>query len=155
MFLLPIACLLACGRVITGKREYSQAALRIALVGLVIFFIVPASVWLSDKVYQTQASTVSDTIEEYNDLDIEGESDGGFFNELTTITTDTIDRITSFIDNLLESLAVMIVTACVIPLLVLVFLIWLIRTVFSTNILTLDPRSLRMITDRLEMKDRE
>ena len=103
---------------------------------------------LSDKVYQTQASKVNDTIEEYNGLDIEGDSDSGFFNELTSITTETIDNITDFLDNLLESLAVMIVTACIIPLLVFVFLVWLVKVIFSANILVLDTSALDAITGK-------
>ena len=100
-------------------------------------------------VYQTQASKVNETIEEYNSLEIEGDSDSGLFNEFTLITTETIDRITSFIDNLMESLAVMIVTSCVIPLLVFVFLIWLVKTIFSANILTIDSSALDALTDKL------
>ena len=112
--------------------------------------IVPASVILSDKVYQTQSSKVNETIEEYNELEIKGDSDSGFFNELTSITTQTLDKITSFIDNLLESLAVMIVTACVIPLLVFIFLVWLVKIIFSANILVLDPSSVEAITEQLK-----
>ena len=148
-FMIPVACILLGVTVLTGKRNLSRTAGKIALVGVIIFLIVPASVWLSDMVYQTQASKVNDTIEEYNDLTIEGDSDGGFLSELTSITSETIDRVTSFIDNLLESLAVMIVTSCVIPILVFVFLIWLVKTIFSENILTLDSSVLDSIAGKL------
>ena len=53
---------------------------------------------------------------------------------------------TDFLDNLLESLAVMIVTSCVIPLLVFFFLVWLVKVIFSANILVLDPAALDVIT---------
>lgn len=149
MFLIPLACLLVAITVITGRKNLSRIAVKIALVGMIIFGIVPASVRLSDMVYQTQASKVNETIEEYNSLEIEGDSDSGLFNEFTLITTETIDRITSFIDNLMESLAVMIVTSCVIPLLVFVFLIWLVKTIFSANILTIDSSALDALTDKL------
>ena len=148
-FMIPVACILLGVTVLTGKRNLSRTAGKIALVGVIMFLIVPASVWLSDMVYQTQASKVNDTIEEYNDLTIEGDSDGGFLSELTSITSETIDRVTSFIDNLLESLAVMIVTSCVIPILVFVFLIWLVKTIFSENILTLDSSVLDSIAGKL------
>ena len=148
-FMIPVACILLGVTVLTGKRNLSRTAGKIALVGVIIFLIVPASVWLSDMVYQTQASKVNDTIEEYNDLTIEGDSDGGVLSELTSITSETIDRVTSFIDNLLESLAVMIVTSCVIPILVFVFLIWLVKTIFSENILTLDSSVLDSIAGKL------
>ena len=149
-FMIPVACVLLGVTVLTGKRNLSRTAGKIALVGIIIFLIVPASVWLSDMVYRTQASKVNDTIEEYNDLTIEGDPDGGFLSEFTSITSETIDRVTSFIDNLLESLAVMIVTSCVIPILVFVFLIWLVKTIFSENILTLDSSALDAISEKLQ-----
>ena len=147
MFLIPLACLFMCMSVITGKKNHSRTAGRIGVIGIIIFLIVPASVRLSDMVYQTQAAKVNETIEEYNNLEVEGDSDSGFFNEFTTITSETIDKITDFIDNLMESLAVMIVTSCVIPLLVFVFLIWLVRTIFSSNVLTLDPAAMDELAD--------
>lgn len=149
-FLIPAACLLLCIAILLGKKNLTRTAVKIALLGLIIFTIVPMSVLLSDKVYQTQASKVNETIEEYNELEIEGDADSGFFNELTSITTESIDRITSFLDNLLQSLAVMIVTACVIPLLVFFFLVWLVKVIFSANILVLDTSSLDAITEKLQ-----
>lgn len=149
-FLIPVACLFVCYAIISGKQRFKGTAAKVALIGIIIFMIVPASVLLSDKVYQTQAATVNETIEEYNALEIEGDSGGGFFNEITSITTETIDHITSFLDGLLESLAVMIVTACVIPLLVFFFLVWLVKIIFSANILVLDSSSIDAIADKLQ-----
>ena len=128
--LVPIACLLQCAAVLFKKKAFTVIAGKIALMGLVIFLIVPASVLLSDLVYQTQADKVNETIEEYNELEIEGDAKSGIFSEFTSITNSTIERISSFLGNLLESLAVMIVTACIIPILVFVLLAWLIKVVF-------------------------
>ena len=89
-------------------------------------------------------------VEEYNELDIDSESEGGFFNEITTITTNTFNKLTSFVSSLIESLAVMIVTACIIPIFVFVFLLWLVKTIFSSNTLTIDKISLEGIADKLK-----
>ena len=126
MVLIPLACLFVCAAVITNKKNLTRTAAKIALIGVIIFGIVPASVKLSDMVYQTQAAKVNETIDQYNGLEIEGDSDSGLFSEFTNITTESIERVTDFLDNLLESLAVMIVTSCVIPLLVFFFLVWLV-----------------------------
>jgi hypothetical protein len=99
-------------------------------------------------VYSLQKSKVDETIEAYEDLDIEDDADGGLVNEITSITTDTFDKITSYADHLLESLAVMIVTACVIPLLVFVFMVWLVKVVFAGNTLTLDPAAMEALLKR-------
>ena len=103
-------------------------------------------------VYQTQAESVNNAVEEYNNLDIEGDNEGGFLSELTTLTSDTLDRVSSFLSSLLESLAVMIVTSCIIPVLVFVFLVWLVKTLFTSNILTIDESALEKIKDKITMQ---
>jgi len=92
---------------------------------------------------------VNDAIDQYNDLEIGGGSDGGIISEFTSITTETIDHITDFVEDLMESLAVMVVTSCVIPVLVFVFLIWLVKVIFSANILTLDSAVVEAIAKKL------
>ncbi len=128
--MIPVACLLLSLSILLKKKFLMVIAGKIALMGLVIVIIVPASVLLSDMVYKTQAETVNGTIEEYNALEIEGDSESGILTDFTSITNDTIDKIAAFLGNLLESLAVMIVTACIIPILVFVFLAWLTKIVF-------------------------
>ena len=113
-------------------------ATRIGIVGIIIFLIVPSSIWLSDKVYQTQSAKIESTVQESDNLDIEGDSDTGILSDLTTITTGTIDKVSTFLRNMLESLAVMIVTACVIPVLVFVLLVWIVKTIFSSTAFNID-----------------
>lgn len=150
MCLIPLACVLLAGAILTEKTAFARTAGKIALVGIVIYLIVPASVRLSDMVYQTQAAKVNDAIDQYNDLEIGGDTDGGIISEFTSITTETIDHITDFVEDLMESLAVMVVTSCVIPVLVFVFLIWLVKVIFSANILTLDSSVVEAIAKRIK-----
>lgn len=150
--LIPLACALVGIAIVSGKSTLNRTAAKLSLIGMIIFLIVPASVKLSDMVYDTQAEKVNHTIEEYNDLEIEGDAESGIFSELTSITTETIDDITDFIDHMLESLAVMIVTSCVIPLLVFAFLVWMVKTIFSANILVLDPSTLETFAGKLHLR---
>lgn len=149
--LIPIACIFVAAAVMTKKKAFTTIAAKMTLIGIIIFLIVPASVKLSDMVYQTQADKVNNAVEEYDELEIEGDSESGLLNEFSTITTGTVDKITAFIDDLLESLAVMIVTSCVIPILVFAFLVWLVKTIFSSNILMLDPSVLDAIAKKLRL----
>ena len=149
--LIPLACIFFAWYVAFGNTNARTIAGKLALIGLIIFLIVPASVIISDKIYATQSDKVNEAVTEYNNLDIEGDSDSGALSDFTTITNDTIDNITSFVGSLLESLAVMIVTSCIVPALVFVFLIWVVKTIFSGNVLTLDAKSL----DALSGKNKE
>ena len=131
--LIPLACVIVAAVIISGNKKFLSVEGKIVLIGVIIYLIVPASVVLSDKIYQTQEDTVSQAIEDYNSLDISGDSDSGIIGEITTITTNTIDKVTNFISDLMESLAVMIVTACVVPVLVFVFLVWIMKVMFSSG----------------------
>jgi hypothetical protein len=142
--LIPGACLFISAGILMDKRSLYRIAGKLCLLALVVFFIVPTSVWISDIIYTTQESKIENTLEEYEDLDIE-ESEGGIFEQLTSLTNETIEKVTSFISNLLESLAVMIVTACVVPVLVVIFLVWLLKIIFNTNELTLNTDSLEKL----------
>jgi hypothetical protein len=130
MVIIPVACLLQSLAILLKKKALTVVAGKLAFMGLIIVLIVPASVVLSDMVYQTQAETVNSTIEEYNELEIEGDAESGILGEFTSITNDTIARISAFLGDMLETLAVMIVTSCVIPILVFVFLAWLTKVIF-------------------------
>lgn len=132
--LIPMACVFFISAIISGKEHFKTIGYKIAVTGLIIFLIVPSSVILSDIVYQTQAESVERVAEESKDMQIESESSGGFLNEITTITSNTIDKLSAFVEDMLEALAVMLVTACIIPILVFVFLVWLVKTIFSSNI---------------------
>jgi disulfide bond formation protein DsbB len=138
MALIPLALVILIIAIAARKKNLYSTAAKVAIMAVIIFGIVQASVRLSDMVYQTQAAKVNETIEEYNNLEIGGDADGGFINEITSLTSNTIDEITDFIDNLMESLAVMIVTACLIPLLVFVFLVWLLKVIFASNTVVFD-----------------
>ena len=131
--LIPLACLFVIAGILLGKKTLYSIAARIALIGAVIYLIVPASILLSDKIYQTQEEKVDSAITQYNELDVGEDTDQGLIGELTTLTSGTVDKMTAFITSLLESLAVMIVTACVVPLLVFVFLVWIAKTIFLTD----------------------
>ena len=131
--LIPLALIIVAAVIISGNKRFLSLAGKLAIIGVIIYLIVPASTMLSDKIYQTQEDTVAQTIEEYNNLDISGDSDSGIIGEITTITTNTIDKVTNFISDLTESLAVMIVTACIVPVLVFVLLVWMMKVMFSTG----------------------
>ena len=150
--LIPLALVILSAGIILNREKYYSVAGKIALIGIVIYLIVPASVLLSDKIYQIQGDTITETITEYNELEIGEDSDTGIIGEITNLTTSTIDKVSNFISNLMESLAIMIVTSCVVPILVFVFLAWMVKTLFSANTLSIDSESLEKVMKKLGKK---
>ena len=52
-----------------------------------------------------------------------------------TMTTTTIEKPVNLLNRFIEATAVMIVTTCLIPLLVIVFFVWIVKTLFNVQII--------------------
>lgn len=123
-----------------------RVATRVLVVAVIGMALVPASVWVSQKVdetYQvsieqteqkaTEASKASSTKSEKKSETTENKNvleqltDGA--SSLLTSVTDSAksmtDEVVQQVTDLIEGVIVMIVTSCVIPLLVLVAFLWL------------------------------
>ncbi len=155
--LIPAACLIFILGYTMGKKRVEEVGKKIAFVALVIWMIVPLSVALSDLLYDTQSSRIDHTIESYGNLEIEEDESTGFLGEIAAVAGNTIDNVSSFLSNLIESLAVMIVTTCIIPVLVFVFLVWLVKTVFTSTSISLDfgkDKNLKLLESKDEKSNR-
>lgn len=123
-----------------------RVATRVLVVAMISMALVPASVWVSQKVdetYQvsieqteqkaTEASKTSSTKSEKKSESTENKNvleqltDGA--SSLLTSVTDSAksmtDEVVQQVTDLIEGVIVMIVTSCVIPLLVLAAFLWL------------------------------
>ncbi len=132
-----------------------RVATRVLVVAVIGMALVPASVWVSQKVdetYQvsieqteqkaTEASKASSTKSEKKSETTENKNvleqltDGA--SSLLTSVTDSAksmtDKVVQQVTDLIEGVIVMIVTSCVIPLLVLVAFLWLGHTLLGIDI---------------------
>ena len=132
-----------------------RVATRVLVVAMIGMALVPASVWVSQKVdetYQvsieqteqkaTEASKTSSTKSEKKSETTENKNvleqltDGA--SSLLTSVTDSAkqmtDEIVQQVTDLIEGVIVMIVTSCVIPLLVLAAFLWLGHTLLGIDI---------------------
>ena len=142
--LIPIACLMLAVSLYKWPALLKKMGIKFIAVALVLYVVIPASVKVSDMIYQTYQESINQTIDSAEDLsdDTAAISDaGGNENVITQImeqlseTKESLtDRAANILNRFIETLAVIIVTSCVIPLLVLVFFIWLIRVVTGIDI---------------------
>ncbi len=132
-----------------------RVATRVLVVAVIGMALVPASVWVSQKVdetYQvsieqaeqkaTEASKTSSTKSEKKSETTENKNvleqltDGA--SSLLTSVTDSAksmtDEVVQQVTDLIEGVIVMIVTSCVIPLLVLAAFLWLGHTLLGIDI---------------------
>ena len=117
-------------------------AVRIAALGIVLCFVVPASVYLSNAIDETYDTSYSiSAAMEASEQDAESVSDeqkeeeglldklwnlpGNAVDVVVGAASDTLDKAVKAFNSLLEAFAIMVITACVIPVVVLILAIWL------------------------------
>lgn len=140
--LIPIALGLFAACVISKKRTLLFLATKIGLFALAIYFVIPVSVKISDKIEETNKQQIESTIDSAKDLSndmtesADNENDGIWNTIVDTVkkgTTEITSKIKNVISNYIDALAVMIVTSCIIPVVVILVFIWLIKSILEIN----------------------
>lgn len=129
-----------------------RVATRVLVVAMIGMALVPASVWVSQKVdetYQvsieqaeqkaTDASTTkseekAESKKEKNVLEQLTDGASSLLTSVTESAKSMTDEVVQQVTDLIEGVIVMIVTSCVIPLLVLAAFLWLGHTLLGIDI---------------------
>ena len=146
--LIPLAC---AGGIVSLFRQpevIRRLAVKLALFAVAIYLVIPTSIKVSDLIYDTYRDSIEETIDTAKNSSVtEGETDeeeSGWLdkvlNTVTELTQTLTDSATDVLRNFIEALAVMIVTSCLIPLLVLFFFVWLVRILLGIDIQPRIPR---------------
>lgn len=141
--LIPLAC------VFMGISLFSESALwrrlsaKFAVFGLAIFLIIPASIRVSDMIYATFDESINNTIssaEQIADDTVEltdaGENSGliqSILSGISETASSLTEKAANTLNRFVETLAIMIVTSCIIPLLVVIFFVWLAKIITGVN----------------------
>ncbi len=147
--LIPAACILYILYVFIHKESCRKAASKILAFGLAIFLLVPASVYISNTIESTYQSsidatlaTAQQTLDEINSKDAAAQQDedgqGNWFTNIVGKVESAADnvkesingipeKLKTMMNNFIEAIAVLLVTSCVIPILVLLAFIWFIK----------------------------
>ncbi len=139
-FVLLAASLLAHGRLSTGHTLFILGV-RILLIGIIAVTVVPASVWVTQRIDETYQISISQTepegsAEESEPAGNESQENKNFWDSIASgaaqLVSNLKDGIKSVTDgvveqvtNLIEGTIVMIVTSCLVPLLVLAVFLWM------------------------------
>ena len=134
--LIPVVCLVLLGGLFFKSEKANKLAVKMLAVGLALYFLIPCSILVSDRIYDTYRETIDNTVtsaqaltDEANALD--GQRDNtGFLSSLA----GTMARLRNTIRQFVETLAILIATSCLIPLLTLAFFLWLIRQLTGLDI---------------------
>lgn len=147
--LIPIACV--CGSLFVFLRWniLREIAKRLAIFSIAIFLVIPASLKISALIEETYSASIEQTLETAKQAttEIESSADGeeteqgllsGWLSKVTDgisdVATGVSEKVGDLLNNLIEALAVMLVTSCVIPILVLLFFVWIIKILIGIEI---------------------
>lgn len=140
--LIPAACVLLASGICFEKSFLKILAVKIAVFGLVIYSIIPISMKVSAVIEDTYESSVETTIKEAEDLtdeinkstDSEGNIIEKALSKIKNGVSGIIEKGEKLLNQFIEAIAVMMVTSCVIPIVVLLFMAWFIRILFGIQI---------------------
>ncbi len=136
--LIPIACVFFSVYMLSKKHVWKQLAIKLALFGTAIVLVIPASVKVSNLIENTYESSIESTIEaaEQTTGEIEEgtEEDSGFFSKVKDGVANITAKAENVLNNFIEALAVMLVTSCGIPIIVLVFFVWLVKVLLGVDV---------------------
>lgn len=149
-YIIPIACGLYILAVLSGKAFFKNLAAKLMILGLAIVFVIPISTHVTEKVCDDYLVYVDETIAEadagagkVNEIMASGEEGTTVFDKLTDAFKTAIRGISdllAYFENVLKkcvnSVAIMIVTTFVVPMLVLLLFRWLLKELFSLNLQT-------------------
>ena len=134
------------------SRTFTHVAVRLLLLGAILVSVVPASVWVTDRIdetYETSVAVASTEQEaEAQEQPQADEGDGGILefitgipeavanlpqtvaDGVTSVTQDILDQVNA----LVEAFAVMVVTSCAVPVLVLLLFLWVANMLLGIKI---------------------
>lgn len=132
---------------------------KILIFGLAVYAVIPVSVHVSQLIYNTYQESIDTTLAETENLISQTEEnaqsstesdqnsgDEGFFAGLVDKAKDTIEQAKDtasiateqfkyMLNKFIDGLAVLIVTTCLIPILVMVFFVWIVKMILGTAII--------------------
>ena len=152
VILIPAACILLSVNVFARKELIRRVAWKLTVFGLAVALVIPASVRVSDMIDETYSASIQSTINAAiqttdqipagEEEEAESEEIGGirgFISGVKETVSSTGDNIKKVLNNFVNALAVMLVTSCLIPILVMMFFIWVTKILIGSDV-ALVPR---------------
>ena len=118
--------------------------------GTALLLVIPTSVWVCDQINSIYSRSIELTVESANAVseNLIGEMSDGAEENTTVIdeaktilgnlsgsVAGVIEQFRNVLNRFIEATAVMIVTTCLIPILVIAFFVWIVKTLFNAPII--------------------
>ena len=141
--LIPLALVLFGVGLFRWRKPLHALAVKLAVIGLAVYLVIPVSFRVSDMIYRAYEATIERTVASAEELTettspLAEEEDSGriaaILDRIAETAYSLTDKAADTLNRFVETLAVMIVTSCVIPVLVLLFFLWVIKQVTGLDL---------------------
>lgn len=168
-FLVPVGCSALLVNCFFPKAMLKSIGTKLVAFAAVILLVIPTSVWVSDQINGIYAESIEVTVQSANAVSdnlfgqteaADGES-STVIDEAKTLLDDlsgsvagVIEQFKNVLNRFIEATAVLIVTTCLIPILVILFFGWIVKTLFGVPVI-MPPQVLKSRKPRRVHEDEE
>lgn len=146
--LIPLACLMWVFFLVTKRNILNGLAVRLCVLGLAVAFVIPCSTHITDIVASDLTAYVDETIQEtedgagkLNEAMEDGAGDKTVFEKLSDLFQTAVQGISDLllhfqntIRRCMNSIAILILTNCIMPLFTFFVLKWILGEIFQIAI---------------------
>ena len=128
---------------IISREKLRRLAAKLIAFGLIIYLLVPCSIVLSTAIENTYQDSIDETIQnarentEAVEKSASDQEDQSAWDKLVSKfeggVSGLVKQFEKTLSSMLEAIAVLIVTSCLIPILVLVMLVWIAKMIFAPD----------------------
>lgn len=140
---IPLACLFLIYCLFRRSPALTALGIKLILCGVILYLAIPTSVKVSDIVMDTYQISIDTTLthvqtlaDKTDELQAAGNDAGLLSSVWASISENTrslTDKAANLLNRFLETVAVLIVVSCIIPILTLLFFIWVIRFLINAG----------------------
>lgn len=160
-YIVPIVCVLIIGNIIWRNTEWTRVlAFKLLAFGLALFLLVPACVQVCRVIEGTYDTSIQAAMESAQNATEftkpENEEEKNIFQKALSSVTDTLtaaaESVKNILNNFIEAIAIMLITSCVIPILIVVIFVWIINSLTGLNITLPQPVRIKVDTKNKAVK---
>ena len=148
--LIPAGCSALLVNCFFPKGILQSLGTKLVVFGAALLLVIPTSVWVSDQINAIYSESIAITVESASavsenligEVAEDGEENTTVIDEAKALLGDlsgsvagVVEQFKNLLNRFIEATAVMIVTTCLIPLLVIVFFVWTVKTLFNVQII--------------------
>jgi hypothetical protein len=148
--LIPVGCSSLLVNCFFPSGMLKNIGAKLVVFGAAVLLVIPTSVWVSDQINAIYSESIEITVESASavseNLIGEAADDGeenttvideakALLGDLSGSVAGVVEQFKNLLNRFIEATAVMIVTTCLIPLLVIVFFVWIVKTLFNVQII--------------------